>query len=365
LYKVIQWSTGNIGRQTLAAIIDHPDLELVALYAHSEDKAGVDAGELCHRPPTGIKATGDIETLIAMQADCVCLTPIFYDEDIVVRLLASGKNLVAPGGFIHPAGVQSAEFMQRIEGACKEGGSSTFGSGVNPGFINAVAILLTQACRQVESVTWDEFSYAGLYNSPESWSYVGLGLTPEERERRGTSARPDPDAPNSLDFSTFKEAVAMAGAALGLEIDEYRFGEEVAVATKPIEVAWTTYEKGQVAGLRHWVTGYVGDKPMITGRVNWYMGLDLEPNWIPERSTREYLGRIAIEGEPSISCDFGIGQGRFDDSNLVQNAIDPALVATAMPIVNAIPVVCEAAPGIRTYLDLPLFGAKHLAKLSV
>jgi hypothetical protein len=252
--------------------------------------------------------------------------------------------------------------MKRIDGACREGGSSTFGSGVNPGFINAVAILMTQVCRQVESVTWDEYSYTGLYNSPESWSYLGLGLTPEERESRGVSARPDPDAPNSLNFSTFKEAVGMVAAALGVEVDEYRFGEEVAVATKPIEVAWTTYETGTVAGLRHWVTGFVAGKPMLTGRVNWYMGLDLEPNWIPERSTREYLGRIAIEGEPSIHCDFGIGQGRFDDPHLVKNAIDPALVATAMPVVNAIPVVCAADPGIRTYLDLPLFGAKHLAE---
>jgi hypothetical protein len=361
VYKVIQWSTGNIGRQALAAIIDHPDLELVGVHAHGEDKVGRDAGELCHRPPTGIRATADVDALVEMDADCVCLTPLFYDEEILLRLLASGKSVVATGGFIHPVGVQTPEFVERIEEACQQGGSSIFGSGVNPGFINAVTVLLTHACRQVESVIWDEFSYAGLYNSPESWSYLGLGVTPEEREKRGASALPDPDAPNSLDFSTFKEAVALTAHALGVEIDEYVFGEEVAVATKPIEVAWTTYEPGTVAGIRHWVTGMVGGREMIRGRVNWYMGLDLEPNWIPERSTREYLGRIAIEGEPTISCDFGLGQGRLDDPELVQNAIDPALVATAMPAVNAIPKICEAPPGIRTYLDLPLVAAHDLA----
>ena len=247
----------------------------------------LDAGELCHRPRVGVEATGDVDALVEMDADCVCLTPVYYDEDILVRLLRSGKNVVASGGFIHPEGVQSREFMERIEAACDEGGSSIFGSGVNPGFINAITILLTHGCRQVESVTWDEFSYAGLYNSPESWSYLGLGLSPEARERRGMSALPDPEASNSLDFSVFAEAVRLTAGALGLEIDEYKFGEEVAVATKPTQVAWTTYEVGTVAGLRHWVTGYVGGKPVLTGRVNWYMGLDLEPNWIPERSTRE------------------------------------------------------------------------------
>ncbi|MBJ22060.1 MAG: hypothetical protein GY910_27830 [bacterium] len=361
--KVIQWSTGNIGRQTLAAIIDHPDLELVGVYAFDSAKVGLDAGELCHRGRTGIETTGDVDALVEMEADCVCLTPVYYDEEILVRLLRSGKNVVASGGFIHPEGVQSEAFMERIEAACREGGSSIFGSGVNPGFINAITILLTHACRQVESVTWDEFSYAGLYNSPESWSYLGLGLSPEEREKRGASALPDPGAPNSLDFSGFAEAVRLTAGALGLEIDEYQFGEEAAVATRPIRVAWTTYEVGTVAGLRHWVTGIVAGKPVLTGRVNWYMGLDLEPNWIPERSTREYLGRIAIEGEPSIHCDFGIGQGSLHDPRLIENAIDPALVATAMPIVNAIPVVCRARPGIRTYLDLPMMAAKNLVKI--
>lgn len=362
MHKVIQWSTGNIGRHSLAAILDHPDLELVGVYAHSDDKVGRDAGDFCHRPATGIKATSDVDALVEMDADCVCLTPLYYDEKILLRLLESGKNVVATGGFVHPDGVESTEFIERVEEACRLGGSSIFGSGVNPGFINAVSILLTHACQRVESVTWDEFSYAGLYNSPESWSYLGLGLTPEEREKRGASALPDPDAPNSLNFGTFKEAVSMTAAALGVELDEMQFGEEVAVATKPIEVAWTTYQPGTVAGIRHWVTGIVGGKPMITGRVNWYMGLDLEPNWIPERSTREYLGRVEIQGSPAIQCDFGIGKGSGETSELIKNAIDPALVATAMPVVNAIPKVCEAEPGIRTYLDLPLIAAHHLAR---
>jgi hypothetical protein len=131
----------------------------------------------------------------------------------------------------------------------------------------------------------------------------------------------------------------------------------VAIATKPIEVSWTTYEKGTVAGLRHWVSAISDGKPVVTGRVNWYMGVDLEPNWVPEGCTDVWLGRVAIEGEPGIEAEVRLGRGSLDDPKLRKNDLHPALVATAMGAVNAIPAVCAAEPGIRTYLDLPLFGA--------
>ena len=56
-YRVIQWSTGNVGRHALRCIERHPDLELVGLWVHSADKAGKDAGELCGLPSTGVLAT--------------------------------------------------------------------------------------------------------------------------------------------------------------------------------------------------------------------------------------------------------------------------------------------------------------------
>ena len=74
-YRVIQWSTGNVGRHALRCIARHPDLELVGLWVHCADKAGKDAGELAgieHR--SACIATNDVDALLALDADCVCYT---------------------------------------------------------------------------------------------------------------------------------------------------------------------------------------------------------------------------------------------------------------------------------------------------
>jgi hypothetical protein len=71
--RVIQWTTGNIGRRSLHAIIGRPDMELVGVYAHGQDKVGVDAAELSGWPePTGVKATNDIDALLALRPDACC-----------------------------------------------------------------------------------------------------------------------------------------------------------------------------------------------------------------------------------------------------------------------------------------------------
>ena len=67
--KVIQWSTGNVGRYALRSIVGHPELELVGLFVSSEAKEGKDAGELAGIDPVGVKATRDMDALLAMDAD--------------------------------------------------------------------------------------------------------------------------------------------------------------------------------------------------------------------------------------------------------------------------------------------------------
>ena len=73
-YRVIQWSTGNVGRHCLRLVARHPDLELVGLWVHSADKAGKDAGEIAGIDPVGVLATNDADALLATEADCVVYT---------------------------------------------------------------------------------------------------------------------------------------------------------------------------------------------------------------------------------------------------------------------------------------------------
>ena len=73
-YRVIGWSTGQVGVEVVRSVLDHPSLELAGLWVHSESKDGRDAGELCGRGSTGVLATRDVDALLAVDADCICYT---------------------------------------------------------------------------------------------------------------------------------------------------------------------------------------------------------------------------------------------------------------------------------------------------
>ena len=65
-YKVIQWTTGFVGREAVKGILAHPELELVGAYAWSPEKDGQDVGELCGIGRLGIQASNDIDALLAL-----------------------------------------------------------------------------------------------------------------------------------------------------------------------------------------------------------------------------------------------------------------------------------------------------------
>jgi hypothetical protein len=85
--RIVQWTTGNVGRQSALAIARHPDLELVGCYAWSLEKVGRDVGELCGGDPIGVKTSGDVDALLALRPDCVVYNPMWSSTDELVRIL--------------------------------------------------------------------------------------------------------------------------------------------------------------------------------------------------------------------------------------------------------------------------------------
>src|SRR5438067_6434506 len=69
--RVVQWTTGNVGKRSVQAVMKRADLELVGCYAWSAEKGGRDVGELCGIEPVGVSATNDIDALLALKPDCV------------------------------------------------------------------------------------------------------------------------------------------------------------------------------------------------------------------------------------------------------------------------------------------------------
>lgn len=349
-YRVIQWATGGVGRAAIEGILAHPELTLVGCWVHSEAKVGKDVGELIGREPLGVTATNDVDALIAMEADCVMYSPVMADRELVVRLLESGKNVVTPLNWFYPGGRNVAD----IEAACQRGNATLHGTGIHPGGITERFPLAFSALSSaITHVRAEEFSDIRSYGAPEVVGNIMLfGKTPQE-----AAASP------MLAFlgDGFSQSIEMIAEGLGFDLDpEIRSAHEVAVATRPIDSPIGAIAPGRVAAQRFTWQGSVAGEVVITVRTNWFMGEEhLDPPWHfgPEGERFE----VEITGDPPSRVTFHGWQPESIAAGLVRN---PGIVATAMHGVNAIPYVCRAEAGIKTYLDLPLMCGRAALKTS-
>jgi hypothetical protein len=343
-FRVIQWATGGVGRSAIEAVLRHPELELAGCWVHSADKAGRDVGDIVGTGPLGVTATGDAEALLELNADCVVYAPLVPDKDVVAALLRSGKNIVTPVGWIYPDPARTAD----IEAACRAGQATLHGTGIHPGGITERFPLMVSALSAaVTHVRAEEFSDLRTYDAPDVIRQVmGFGGTPEQ-------ALASPMA--GLLGGGFKASVRMIVDAMGFAADRsVRTTQEIAVATAPIDSPIGVIEPGQVAGRRFRWDAVVEDRPVVTAAVNWLMGEEhLDPAWSFGPAGHRF--EIEITGDPSMIVTFtGLQPGSVADG-LLRN---PGVVATANHCVNAVPYVCRAAPGIKTYLDLPLIAGR-------
>lgn len=334
-YRIVQWATGNIGLHSLRAVIEHPDLELVGLYAYSDAKVGKDAGELCGLPVVGVAATHDIDEILALQPDCVLYMGDRVDLDAIERLLESGANVVSTRSEFHRPANLDPETRSRLEAACARGNSTLFSTGSSPGFITeALPLALLSMQRRLDRLVIEEFADMSSRNSPEMiFDLMGFGRDPSHFDPRGVEAHGG---------ASFAGSLATVADALSLPLDEVVAKGEVAVARHATDIAAGRVEAGTIAAQRLEVTGMHGGRPLLCFRANWYLTRDVEPAW----DLRATGWHLLVEGDTPLDVDIHFPVPPEDWA-----ATSPGL--TAHRPVNAIPYVCKAAPGIRTSVELP------------
>ncbi|WP_280250205.1 dihydrodipicolinate reductase [Nocardia abscessus] len=346
-YKVVQWTTGNVGKSSVRAVVANPLLELVGCYAWSPDKVGRDVGELCGIEPVGVTATGDVDALLALKPDCVVYNPMWIDVDELVRILSAGVDVVATASFI--TGHNQGEGRERIAEACRRGGSTMFGSGISPGYINLLAILSASICDRVDKVTVNEAADTTFYDSPETEKPVGFG-------------RPigDPGLPAMTAHGTgvFGEAVRLIGDALGVELDEVRCDAEYAQTTADLDLGSWTIPAGCVAGVHASWKGRIGDRTLVEIDVRWRKGQTLEPDWKIDQDGWV----LQVDGRPTVKNVVSFLPPPDFQAETIADFMTLGHIMTAMPVINAIPVVVAADPGIVTYNDLPLTLPRGVAR---
>lgn len=345
-WRVVQWSTGNVGRRALPAIIEHPELDLVGVHAFGNDKIGVDAGELIGRPPTGVVCTDDVGALIALAPDCVCYMPAMIDYDVVADLLRRGINVVTTGDFL--TGTHHIAERDALQAAAIDGGATFLGTGFEPGFANLVAGFLTGACRRVHSVKLIETLDCTTYAVAAAWKALGFGR-PAKRLRTAIDM-----GPNAVGLGYFETLDLIAGM-LAVELESKDAYVEQAVATRDIDLGWISFARGTVAGQRRTYRGFACGRPIVELAICWTMSYDgLDPQWNDPEGFR-----IEIEGEPRVDATIRYGLPRLDGLSDESDVMSVLMVGTAMAAVHAIPFVCQAAPGVSRPSELPIFGARH------
>jgi hypothetical protein len=350
--RVVVWSTGGIGSLSIVAANERPDLDLVGVWVHSEEKVGKDAGELANGVPIGLAATNDVDALLALEPDCVIYAASGPARDAGAiddyeRILSAGVNVVTTTSttLINPLAYVPAH-RERLEAATRAGGSSIFASGIEPGFLcDYLPIALTSASRSVSKVHCYEIALYDDYGVKEIMiDALGFGQ-PMDYE-------PWIMLPGGI-TSEFGGQVHFIADGLGVEVSEIREFYDRRLTEQPIETAFGTVEPGTTGAIRFGAIGVVDGREAIVIDHITRLARHVGPDWPIGEADLTY--RVQIDGKPNFDAwitptlddpaEAGVGH---------MGSGAGAMLATAMRVVNAVPYVVDAEPGLLRSLELPL-----------
>lgn len=344
--KVVVWGTGNVGRPAIRAVVSHRDLELVGVIVANKDKVGLDAGEIAGIGTTGVIATDNWRRVQDLRADAVVYTatadirPVEAMSDLLACLEA-GINVVSTAfySYLDPASTP-AEAMKPITDACNKSGASLFVSGIDPGWVmDMLPVVLSGAVSGIREIrTREIFNYA-LYDQPHV-----------VREVIGFGGSMDALPMMLHDFAiemVWGPMVRLVGDALQKPVEKLEVKVERLPLERTIEVpGMGTFEAGTQGAFRFEVLGYHDGKPLYALEHVTRIDNECAPHW-PYPPEGSGCHQVIISGDPDLHVSVhakdhhepGVGGGG--------NA------SAASWVVNALPGVCAARPGVVTVMDLP------------
>ncbi|GAB11229.1 hypothetical protein GOARA_065_00220 [Gordonia araii NBRC 100433] len=345
--RVFQVATGNLGTEMIGRIQAHPDLELVGLHCYSADKIGRDAGEIVGLDPVGVAATGTVEEIVAAKPDVLTFHGVFPDEDLYVKVLEAGINIVTTADWItgfhrdtnhpHPSGRKVSEVIAE---ACERGQATFYGTGMNPGLNQILGIANSADVADIENITVTESVDVSCHHSVDTWKAVGYGRPID-----------DPTIPDSLHKYTavFADSVYLMADAFDLTLDEVTFSYELGACTKDVDLGWYFLPKGSLGANYIKYQGMVDGVPRVESHLEWQMTPHTDPAWNIRGC---YITQIT--GDPMIYNKHMVFPAKGVDLSKPENFASIGMTVTGLPALNSLKSVVAARPGIITSNDLPL-----------
>jgi len=341
------WGTGNVGRAAIRAVDAHPDLELASVIVNNPDKVGRDASDLADVDRTlGVAATDDIDGgLEGIDALVYAASgEIRPDEALadIIRGIRAGAVVVTPSLYaLYDPRSAPPELRDPVEAAITEGGGSLFVSGIDPGWGNDILpVLASGLASTIEQVRCQEIFDYSTYDQPDSVRFlVGMGQPMDEV--------PPMVAP-TIPTMVWGGQLRLMARALGVGLDDITEIVERRELDDTIETAQMgTFEAGTQGALRFEVQGIVDGEPVIVIEHVTRIHPSCAPDWPSPPDGGDGAHKVIIEGRPRIEVNVEAtdeGGNRAAGGN-----------ATAVGrLVNAIPWLRSADPGLYDALDVPL-----------
>ena len=322
--RVVHFGLGPIGAAVAQEIAERPGFKIVGGIDNDPAKVGRDVGDVAGlKGRIGVRVEGDASRLKKMKPHVVVLCTSSSMKAVMPQLEAILKAKVAVVStteeLAYPT-YTNVRHAAKIDKWARKAKVAVLGTGVNPGFVmDALPITLTAACSRVDRVSVSRIQDARNRRLPFQQK-IGAGLTTEQFQKRVRGG--------SIKHVGFTESIAMIADSLGWTLDRISDTVEPKLAQVTISSEYLAVDPGYVCGIVQEGIGYRKKEPVIRLYMEAYLGAPDTYDW------------IEIEGAPRLSVK--IAGGIHGDT------------ATAALVVNSIPKVLAAAPGLHTMLDMPL-----------
>lgn len=343
--KLVLCYTGGVGKQIIRLLAQHPTLELAGVLVHHEDKEGQDAGTLAGIAPIGVRATRNLDALLACGAHCALWHGAKWEPQTVARFLRAGIDVYSGiGGWYLPGQPEQAE----LEAAAQAGGATLVAGGNIPGLITDVLPLFVSGyAGRVSAIRVWQRGYNAHYPSALQLSQgCGFGIPVAENQAAA--------AVDGMWLWGLSQSARMVAEGLGLPFDELKItGKEYGLSPEDMTLSPSGLHipAGTPAGVRTTFTAYSGGAPFMVIVNEQVARLRLGPDWRQDEDTPNW--RVEIDGSPNLVCEIKAGTG--------SDGVDHAAALNAARSINFAPLVVAAAPGCKTVLDLPAPRATSLA----
>jgi 4-hydroxy-tetrahydrodipicolinate reductase len=344
-YRVAVFGPGDVGSICIREASRLPELEIVGALAFSDAKAGVDIGTIAGIDPIGITATKSLDDFLAIDCDVVLHTALDFPGcsalDDWVTLLEAGKNVITSHPYNYLEG-REPQFRERLTAAAEAGGGTFYAGGANPDFVGQrLAMTLTGFSNDVRQVKIEEYFDCVAQANPGILEVIGLNGDP-------TLAMDATSPALWYQQQYWFQMIQQMADLMGVELSRIEASSFSEAAPVRLESPILTIEPGRTGHVAYESTGYVGDDPFIVMRVGWYLTETMRPAGV----TADCQWILTVEGRPSTRTVLSVEPTFTNLDTMRGEPGAPGYVGFAICLIQAIPGVVAAAPGIKP-TDVP------------